>query len=181
MELVNPDFIRDVLTSETYPRPRQGETFYLRREKTNAEIKCDTYGNLRGTGVTFLTNQRIVFHCISSKSRSDFMGFQICLGDLQSIRFEQPILGANYLHGPLSLPGSTGSWRIAFASGGCGTFLPTLSNAIERYRPAAPQEAASFPAFPVYDAKIVAFIDPNDPSVVYTQQPSIETNHSLAE
>lgn len=181
MHSVNPFFLRDSVSSEIYPQPEIGEVFLIRRDSVSAELISSVHGKLAGSGVVFLTNKRIVFHSLSSKSRIDFMGFQLNLRMIHELQFHQPVFGANFLKGVHISEMNHDPWKITFKSGGCGTFLPALSNAIERSRMSSNSSQSLSPPISGKDAEIVAFVDPNDPSVVYTQQSQARAQQPLAE
>lgn len=181
MNVINPTFIRDSTNSDIFPQPLPGEIFLIRREGVECELRSSSYGKLSGTGVVFLTNQRMVFHSKASNSRSNFMGFQVRLQEMESLKFHQPVFGSNYLEGLSCSENFRDPWKIWFKSGGCGTFLPALSNSIQLCSTSYQTFNNSVQVIPAFDAKVIAYIDPNDPSVVYTQQPKLVTGRSLAE
>lgn len=72
-----------------------------------------------------LTSARVI--CINEKN-SAFKAFDLPLSLISNEGFDQPIFGANYLHGtckPLlnSLPGNI-DFKIWLMNGGCGTLAP---------------------------------------------------------
>ena len=122
-----------------------------------------------------LTTARIV--CLNNKN-SAFKAFDLPLALTFNEGFEQPIFGANYIKGTckplINLPGNV-NFKIWFMSGGCGTFAPAYlkmvySMRMNRNRGIDQQmqrniESGNFGK--------TAYIDPNDPSVIYLQQPQV--------
>ena len=122
-----------------------------------------------------LTTARIV--CLNNKN-SAFKAFDLPLALTFNEGFEQPIFGANYIKGTckplINLPGNV-NFKIWFMSGGCGTFAPAYlkmvySMRMNRNRGIDQQmqrniESGNFGK--------TAYIDPDDPSVIYLQQPQV--------
>ncbi len=126
-----------------------------------------------------LTSCRVI--CLNKKN-SAFKAFDLPLSLISNEGFAQPIFGANYLHGtckPLlnSLPGDI-NFKIWFMSGGCGTFAPAYLKMVASCRRnkgrGAEQSAYNF--YQNQGQRKTAYIDPNDPSVIYLQQPEISQN-----
>ena len=175
MPVVNPPLIQDQLSNELFPQPFVGETFLLKRDGVSVQIKSSLHGKMSGSGSFFLTNMRIVFHSSKSPSPKDFLAYQADLAEIVNSSFEQPIFGANYLKADvrprhLGDPGDT--FRITFNKGGAGTFLTLLNELLTQMsRSAATTNRPNQPVAAVYNPSNVGYIDPNDPSVVYIQQP----------
>ena len=175
MPVVNAVLVKDLITDRIFPALQPGETLILRRENIHIEVRSNIHGKLSGSGELFLSNTRLVFHCINKPSPKDFLSYEISLREIINESFEQPIFGANYLKGDTNSQfsgGATDSWRIKFYSGGCGTLLPVLGNLIQDVR-SRPQ---SYPTVVqghvvINPGQMVGYIDPSDPSVIYVQQP----------
>ncbi|KAL2938861.1 UPF0664 stress-induced protein C29B12.11c [Bienertia sinuspersici] len=109
-------------------------------------------------------------------------------------KFNQPIFHCNNISGYVEpvVPESenralysTHSFKILFKEGGCGTFIPlffNLINSVRQYNASAapvseprvdPLRAAQTP---VDDMMRHAYVDPNDPTKIYLQQPTPESN-----
>lgn len=123
-----------------------------------------------------MTTARIV--CINTKSNSNFKAFDIPLALVTENDFKQPIFGSNYLRGmckPLFnlLPGNI-KYKIWF-TGGIGTFVPTYMSFLESIKRNGFKgpEAKLFNSVVSGDFAKKAFIDPNDPSVIYLEQPNV--------
>jgi hypothetical protein len=173
MPVVNPVLVHDQLSGAIFPKPFQGEVFLLNRKGVSLEVKSTLHGKLTGSGEFFLSNTRIVFHCSKKKSQPQFLAYQIDISEIQNPKFEQPIFGANYLCGETASPSSgtlSDRWKITFYEGGCGTFLPVLNELLTR---ALTGRSTGLNGVRVQfaPAEAVAYADPNDPSVVYLQQP----------
>lgn len=174
--MINPIMVNDVLTSTLFPQPLAGETFLLKREGVSLEVKSSIHGKLTGSGLFFLTNMRLVFHCATKKSQGNFVAYQLDLHEITDPKFEQPIFGANYLRGNTLArqAGDVGdSWKIVFYKGGAGTFLGLLNDLLTQVARGGVSNPGRLGALPVYvvSPQNVAFMDPTDPSVVYVQQP----------
>mmetsp|Transcript_17366 Transcript_17366/g.47320 ORF Transcript_17366/g.47320 Transcript_17366/m.47320 type:complete len:215 (-) Transcript_17366:106-750(-) len=180
---INPTLAKDDVSGDLFPLPSAGEAFILKRDGIDFSCALPRGGKLTGRGVFYLSSKRIVF--VSSKSnRPDFTSFEVFLETLKAPKFNQPIFGANYLSGdaaPLPgdltspLAGHSAHFTLTFNSGGCGTFLnlffQLLSDIQER-------TDASHLAQAAQDGRLnqVAFVDPNDPSVLYLSQPAAAPN-----
>ena len=108
-----------------------------------------------------------------------FKSFDIPLAFLKSEEFRQPIFGSNYIKGvckPLFnlLPGDI-KFKLWFTEGGCGTFAPSFLNMVNSLRKTHNQgldeKLLNIIACGQY-AK-TAYIDPNDPSVIFLEQPDV--------
>jgi len=125
-----------------------------------------------------LTSARVI--CIN-RNNSAFKAFDLPLNLISNEGFEQPIFGANYLKGsckPLlnSLPGII-NFKIWLMNGGCGTLAPAYLRMVasckrNRGRGAEQSVINSYQN----GGKKTAYIDPNDPSVIYLQQPEVAGN-----
>ena len=122
-----------------------------------------------------LTTARIV--CLNHQN-SAFKAFDLPLALTFNESFEQPIFGANHIKGTckplINLPGNV-NFKIWFMSGGCGTFAPAYlkmvySMRVNRNRGIDQQIQRNIESG---NYGKTAYIDPNDPSVIYLQQPQI--------
>ena len=123
-----------------------------------------------------LTSVRVI--CINEKN-SAFKAFDLPLSLISNESFEQPIFGANYLYGickPLlnSLPGNI-EFKIWLMNGGCGTLAPAYLKMIKSCKRNRGRGAEQN-VINSYQGGKKAFIDPNDPSVIYLQQPEVVQN-----
>ncbi|KFD48161.1 hypothetical protein M514_10947 [Trichuris suis] len=106
------------------------------------EVTLDLSSNeqlLRGKtkGALYLTSHRILFTAKNPKDRLQSLSMPFhCLRD---VKLEQPVLGANYLHGVL-LAQPNGNWtgeatfKLTFHLGGCIDFGLTMLHAVELAR-----------------------------------------------
>ena len=126
-----------------------------------------------------LTSCRVI--CVNQKS-SAFKAFDLPLSLISNEGFEQPIFGANYIRGtckPLlnSLPGDI-YFKIWLMNGGCGTFAPAYLKMVascKRNRGRGAEQSV-INSYQNTGGKRTAYIDPNDPSVIYLQQPEVAQN-----
>ena len=118
--------------------------------------------------------------CINKKTNSLFKAFDIPLAYIFNEKFEQPIFGSNYIKGTVKplfnlLPGNT-HFKIWFTEGGFGTFVPGVFNLINsikknNYRGIDNKLLTSISSGTFSKT---AYVDPNDPSVIYLEQPEIQ-------
>ena len=126
-----------------------------------------------------LTSCRVI--CVNKK-QSAFKAFDLPLSLISEEGFAQPIFGANYLHGtckPLlnSLPGNI-YFKIWLMNGGCGTLAPAylkMVNSCRRNRGRGAEQSV-VNSYQNAGNRKTAYIDPNDPSVIYLQQPEVAQN-----
>jgi hypothetical protein len=125
-----------------------------------------------------LTSCRVI--CLNKK-QSAFKAFDLPLSLISNESFEQPIFGANYIYGickPLlnSLPGNI-TFKVWLMNGGCGTFAPAYLKMVLSCRRNKGRGAENS-VINSYQNKgnKKAYLDPNDPSVIYVQQPEIAKN-----
>lgn len=147
----------------------------LRREDISAEIRLDNGTKFKGDGVLYLTTARLVF--VNKKSNAAMIAFDVPLALMSGEKFQQPIFGANYIEGrvrPLyNLIPCDGRFKFWFMSGGTGTFLPLfydLSRQVRRSRNRGP-DPRFVEAVSRGNLRNVAYVDPNDPTVIFVQQP----------
>ncbi|RWW55873.1 hypothetical protein BHE74_00037452 [Ensete ventricosum] len=175
------------------PVPFVGEMFVLARDGVEFEID-KIVGSLFVRGEKF--NQPI-FHCnnisgfvepVSVERNaldhlSHHLTFITQLHDLILLFLQQVVPEGE--HRALY---STHSFKILFKEGGCGTFVPLFLNLIATVRQYN-QHAAAYPAHeaaprmdplqaaqtPVDEMMRHAYVDPNDPTKIFLQQPTPES------
>lgn len=108
---------------------------------------------------------------------SKFKAFDLPLHLVSNNEFKQPVFGANYICGvcdPLmnSLPGKT-HFKLWFMEGGCGTFVPTYFKMQEQTKKNKQIESKMMSALQNGTFNKMAYIDPNDPSIIFLEQPSV--------
>lgn len=163
----------------------EGEFFIMKREGIEFEMKV-TGGNkytAKGYVIRFkiiqvvLTTSRIV--CINKETNALFKCFDLPIALIYKENFEQPIFGSNYIGGeckPLLnlLPGNI-KFKIWFTQGGCGTFVPAFYNVVTSVRKngnkGPDNKLISMVSTGVFAKN--AYLDPNDPSVIYYEQPEV--------
>lgn len=139
-----------------------------------------------------MTTARMVL--INKKATGDMRAFDLPLAYMYQEKFNQPIFGANFLSGKHSLYKSLGkskplfnllpgeiSFKIWFMKGGCGKFLHCLKAVLEQIRAnrsRGPQNEFINSVRNGTFMQEVAYFDPNDPSIVYVQQPEARSTTS---
>ncbi|KAH0931379.1 hypothetical protein HID58_008496 [Brassica napus] len=181
------------------PVPFVNEMFVLVRDGVEFEvdkIPGGHGGHVKAKGVIYLSNIRMVF--VASKPVENFVAFDMPLLYIHAEKFNQPIFHCNNISGQVEpvVPEnehralySTHSFKILFKEGGCGTFVPLFLNLISSVRQynrqmqQAAETAAAAPRVdplqaaqtPVDEMMRHAYVDPNDPTKIYLQQPSGES------
>ncbi|KAL0842955.1 hypothetical protein Bca101_016200 [Brassica carinata] len=150
-------------------------------------------GHVKAKGVIYLSNIRMVF--VASKPVENFVAFDMPMLYIHAEKFNQPIFYCNNISGQVEpvVPEnehralySTHSFKILFKEGGCGTFVPLFLNlisSVRQYNRQMQQAAAEPPRVdplqaaqtPVDEMMRHAYVDPNDPTKIYLQQPSGES------
>ncbi|OMJ86965.1 hypothetical protein SteCoe_11438 [Stentor coeruleus] len=159
------------------PAPVIGEFMVLVRKDIEAEIALENGTKYKGKGRLYLTTIRLVF---VNEKRSNISSFDIPIDLMSHEKFNQPIFGANYISGsvkPLyNLIPCNAKFKFWFMSGGTGTFLPMFYGIVDQIRRRrANGSNGPDPRFveSVASGNIqnVAYVDPNDPSVIFVLQP----------
>ncbi|KAF5201707.1 classical AGP protein [Thalictrum thalictroides] len=156
-------------------------------------IKWAHGGRVKAKGTIYLSNIRMVF--VANKPVGSFVAFDMPMLYVHDEKFNQPIFHCNNISGlvePVVPEGqhralySTQSFKILFKEGGCGTFIPLFFNLISSVRQyfqqssyptdaaprADPLQAAQTP---VDEMMRHAYVDPNDPTKIFLQQPTGES------
>ncbi|CAL9761254.1 unnamed protein product [Musa acuminata subsp. burmannicoides] len=180
------------------PVPFVGEMFVLARDGVEFEIDKiagANGGHVKAKGTIYLSNIRMVF--VAKKPVGSFVAFDLPMLFVRGEKFNQPIFHCNNISGfvePVVPEGehralySTHSFKILFKEGGCGTFVPLFLNLIATVRQYN-QHAAAYPAHeaaprmdplqaaqtPVDEMMRHAYVDPNDPTKIFLQQPTPES------
>ncbi|XP_044508691.1 UPF0664 stress-induced protein C29B12.11c-like [Mangifera indica] len=173
------------------PVPFVNEFFVLNRD--GVEFNVDKIpgahgGNVKAKGIIYLSNVRMVF--VATKPVGNFVAFDMPLLYVHGEKFNQPIFYCNNISGLVEpvVPEnehralySTHSFKILFKEGGCGTFVPLFFNLISSVRQynqqinmaaeprVDPLQAAQTP---VEEMMRHAYVDPNDPTRIFLQQPT---------
>uniref|UniRef100_A0A7N0VEX3 Arabinogalactan protein n=1 Tax=Kalanchoe fedtschenkoi TaxID=63787 RepID=A0A7N0VEX3_KALFE len=184
---VNPQLLPNGIPVAFY-----NELFVLARDGVEFEVdKIPGSDRVRAKGTIYLSNIRMVF--VASKPVGNFFAFDMPLLYVHEEKFNQPIFHCNNISGFVEpvVPEnehralySTHSFKILFKEGGCGTFVPLFFNLLnslrqynQHYRAGAeaprvdPLQAAQPP---VEEMMRHAYVDPNDPTKIYLQQPAQE-------
>ncbi|KAL7132020.1 hypothetical protein ABFS83_12G044500 [Erythranthe nasuta] len=171
------------------------EIFVLARDGVEFEIDKipgNQGGNVKGKGTIFLSNIRMVF--VASKPVGNFFAFDMPLLYVHGEKFNQPIFYCNNISGRVDpvVPStehqalySAHSFKILFKEGGCGTFIPLFFNLIasvrqyNRHASATAVQPRVDPLqasqTPVDEMMRHAYVDPNDPTRIFLQQPNSES------
>ena len=175
------------LSASGQPLGILGEFNMLMRRGVRATIttRDPSVGVLKASGQLELTTVRAVF--LPSPRTPRFAAFDIPLQGISGERFVQPIFGANRLEMDVAMvPGrglaSQGPIHVvlAFNEGGCNRLLRLFFRLLERARALAGAARVDAPPPPMalpqaIAAEMEAFVDPNDPSVIYcVQAPLLE-------
>ncbi|CAA2995208.1 Hypothetical predicted protein [Olea europaea subsp. europaea] len=197
-KLINGETLLMALNPQLFPNgmpvPFVNEMFVLARDGVEFEIDKipGTHGDhVKAKGTIYLSNIRMVF--VANKPVGNFAAFDIPLLYVHGEKFNQPIFHCNNIAGHVDpvVPDnehralySTHSFKILSKEGGCGTFVPLFFNLISSVRQynqrtsmeAQPQmdplQAASTP---VDEMMRHAYVDPNDPTRIFLQQPTQES------
>ncbi|KAG2706317.1 hypothetical protein I3843_05G087800 [Carya illinoinensis] len=176
------------------PVPFVNELFVLARDGVEFEIDKipgSNGGHFKAKGTIYLSNIRMVF--VANKPVGNFTAFDMPLLYVHGEKFNQPIFFCNNISGHVEpvVPEnqhralySTHSFKILFKEGGCGTFVPLFFNLIASVRQYN-QQSASAPEprvdplqaaqTPVDEMMRHAYVDPNDPTRIFLQQPTSES------
>ncbi|XP_047311979.1 uncharacterized protein LOC124915329 [Impatiens glandulifera] len=176
------------------PVPFVNEMLVLTREGVEFEvdkIPSAPGGHVKAQGIIYLSNIRIVF--VANEPVGSLFAFDMPLLYIHGEKFNQPIFMCNNIsaHVEPVVPEnqhralySTHSFKIRFKEGGCGTFIPLFFNLIATVRRFNPQsvpgaDSRSDPLqarqTPVEEMMKHAYVDPNDPTRIFLQQPNQES------
>lgn len=173
------------------PVPFENELFLLARPKIEFEadkIPDAPGGKVSVKGTIYLSNIRLVF--VAIKPVGNFVAFDMPLLYVHEESFNQPIFFANNITAkvyPVIPDGdhralySPHSFKVIFKEGGCGTFVPLFLNLLKvarQFQQHTPHSNSRpyndpFPTTPPPTTEILrqAYMDPNDPTKIYLQQP----------
>ncbi|CAN1262276.1 UPF0664 stress-induced protein C29B12.11c [Linum perenne] len=174
------------------PLPFVNEMFVLARDGVEFNVDkipgCRS-NHVKARGIIYLSNIRMVF--VASKPVGIFGAFDMPLLYVHGEKFNQPVFHCNNISGQVepvvpenenSSLYSAHSFKILFKEGGCGTFVPLFLNLISSVRQynrqqnysrspvVDPLQAAETPA--VDEMIRHAYVDPNDPTKIFLQQPA---------
>ncbi|XP_057960328.1 UPF0664 stress-induced protein C29B12.11c [Malania oleifera] len=174
------------------PVPFDNEMFVLCREGVEFEVdKIPAYGHIKAKGTIYLSNIRMVF--VANKPMGSFFAFDMPLLYVREEKFNQPIFFCNNISGKVEPVVPETEHRalyaaypikISFKEGGCGTFIPLFFNLISSVRqynqqfsmgPGPRLDPLQAAQTPVDEMMRHAYVDPNDPTRIYLQQPNSES------
>eukprot|EP01018_Ginkgo_biloba_P017629 Gb_02071 [translate_table: standard] len=188
---VNPQLFGNGL-----PVPFFNELFVLAREAVEFEVDKIPEapgGKVSAKGTIYLSNVRMVF--VANKPVGNVVAFDMPLLYIYEEKFNQPIFFCNNISGkvnPVIPEGahtalySPHSFKILFKEGGCGTFVPLFFNLIRSVRQYHQLSVSSIDTSPRADPLQVgqppvdemmrhAYVDPNDPTKIFLQQPESDS------
>jgi hypothetical protein len=186
------------------PAPFSGEYFVLGREGVQIDVDnvLTKSGSWKADGYLFLSHVRMVFVAPKADA-SGLQSFDIPLAYVNGEKFNQPIFGCNNLSVVCFPVGADGGpngnqpphkIKLYLKQGGCGTLLPMLFRLLEvtriEQRRAAAATAGQNTQYPsvsydnvlpeVHKMMNTAYVDPNDPTIVYVTQP-VEESQTMKE
>ncbi|XP_021282647.1 UPF0664 stress-induced protein C29B12.11c [Herrania umbratica] len=176
------------------PVPFTNEIFVLVRDGVEFEvdkIPGSNGGRFKARGTIYLSNIRMVF--VAAHPVGNVFAFDMPLLYVHDEKFNQPIFHCNNISGHVEpvVPEnehralySTHSFKILFKEGGCGTFVPLFLNLISSVRqynqqvnpgPEPRMDPLQAAQTPVDEMMRHAYVDPNDPTRIYLQQPDTQS------
>jgi WW domain-binding protein 2 len=181
-----------------FPLPFPGEVFVLTRDKIDITVK-DAHMNLKSLkGRLFVTSLRMVFMPSDPTRSQNCQSLEMPFRGLWDEFFHQPIFAVNNLTATIQYydeqPFSgTLTIKLEFREGGVNTFLPVFNNLLRATRAQLAMESRAAagiepPPIPAYAPGAPqspneympggnsAFVDPTDPSRIFTTQPVAENN-----
>lgn len=184
---VNPQLFQNGM-----PVPFTNELFVLARDAVDFEVDKIPEapgGKVYTKGTIYLSNVRMVF--VAYKPVGAVVAFDLPLLYIHGEKFNQPIFFCNNISGKVDpvIPEdankalfSTHTFKIIFKEGGCGTFVPLFFNLIRSVRQYNQMSVSAADAAnradplqvgqpPVDEMIRCAYVDPNDPTRIFLQQP----------
>jgi WW domain-binding protein 2 len=174
------------------------ELFVLTRDKIELSLKDDSMDLKSLKGRLFMTSMRMVFMPRDPAKARNIESFEMPFRGLWDEKFNQPIFSVNNLTATVQYydqePFSGRLLvKLGFPEGGVNTFLPMFNNVLRAIRiqlaqearaaaavgsgppPPIPAQSAAGPASPTefMPGQNSAFVDPHDPSRIYTTQPVV--------
>ncbi|KAK8815749.1 hypothetical protein WA538_004873, partial [Blastocystis sp. DL] len=166
------------LGADRTPLLFMGENLLLRRERIRLISKIGSF-NVKSDGVLYLSTLRLIF--VADRPTESFTGLDIPLLSIRNEKFNQPLFGNNNLSMTVAPQANWGesfqfSSVFEFRNGGAQTFLRVfwkLMSAVNEVRnipvaTAVPPQVASIASGGWVQS---AFVDPSDPTYIYTSQP----------
>ncbi|ETV79268.1 hypothetical protein H257_07328 [Aphanomyces astaci] len=157
------------------PLANDDEMFILERPGVSFTCTTASGSKFKANGRIYITTQRLVFCADKGTTQHDtfFEAFEIPLDNVRRDKFNQPIFGACNISGDV-FPATDQTnyddvtpihWKVSFNNGGTGTFLTVFLKLMEQ------KKKGDIDASFVAKQQQKAFVDPNDPSVIYVTQP----------
>ncbi|EFJ07430.1 hypothetical protein SELMODRAFT_109689 [Selaginella moellendorffii] len=169
-----------------FPLPFVNEVLALARDGVEFQVEKlpdVPSGKIVTKGTIYLSNIRLVF--VARQPVGNFFAFDMPLMFIHEESFNQPIFFCNNLSGkvhPVIQEGANPAlyapypFKILFKEGGVGTFIPIFFGLLRSIRATESMRAAAQNPIPETQAPVDdmirhAYIDPNDPTRLYLQQP----------
>ncbi|XP_059278754.1 UPF0664 stress-induced protein C29B12.11c-like [Lycium ferocissimum] len=170
------------------PVPFLNELFVLANDGVDFEIdNIPSLGVVQAKGIIYLSNIRMVF--VAKNPRDNFTAFDIPLLFVYGEILNQPIFSCKNISGyvnPVVVPANENnviphSFKILFKECDCENFIPLFFNLIGKVRRRYRRSRAKARVDPLQEAKAsvdemtrYAYVDPNDPTSIFLQQPTPE-------
>lgn len=177
---VNKTFTRAIFRCH-FPIQVEGEVFILARPGVRFSVKNEL-GKFNGQGTAFVTSLRIIL--VNQGSKGNISAFEAPIACINKESFNQPLFGANnftalvsrWVIGPSNI-------RIAFHSGGAGTFIRALIHLIDHHRKQQLSQSSHFVTAVLAsgDFQRSTNVDSTDPSVIFVAQPILGTSAGVQE
>lgn len=152
----------------------ENEFFIIKRNNIEYEITPDNMNQFTGKGIFILTSMRILIVTVDNIT---IHSFEFPLNNISEEAFNQPFIGQSYLSGicfPIfGSPLGKVSFNVWFGSESCSTIIPILFNLIDSIR-ANQNKGIEDRLVQLFKNKGLCSIfpiDPEDPSIFYTNQP----------
>ncbi|OQS06632.1 hypothetical protein THRCLA_01329 [Thraustotheca clavata] len=151
---------------KTLPLAQEDEIFILQRPAISFQCTVDS-AKYKANGRMYMTTQRLIF-CADKRSHQNdrvFEAFEIPLTTIEKEKFNQPMFGSCNISGDSTRSDNSSiHWKLAFNNGGTGTFLALFLRLLNSKHQGMDMEYVQ--------KQQKAYVDPNDPSVIYVSQPS---------
>ena len=154
----------------------ENEFFIIKRNNVEYEITPENMNPFTGKGLFILTSMRFLI-VPNDNSNITIHSFEFSLTNISEEAYNQPFIGQSYLSG-ICFPifgSSLGkvSFNIWFGSESCSTIIPILFNVVDSIRVNKNKEIEDRMVQLMKNKTMCSIfpIDPEDPSVFYTNQP----------
>ena len=160
----------------------ENECILLKRKGMHIELKSDKMkSKISIKGRVYLTSARLIFVNEKYKNEKQTRAIDMPLANLRKKEFKQPIFGSNYLKFTLLplhnlLPGPC-KMKLWFMEGGCDKFLHVFSYVDKQIADEIKSGRMNNSLNNSFNSgqfgQQFGFQDPNDPSIIITNQPPV--------